>query len=172
MMDLSRFVNLFGNVDREYGFHAAGQRGFPLDQMPCLIAVLIFSALNERCLNADLGAQQVFPLVPSGIPRQRHCGLIKRDFQLPARVSVHCSVLVECAVPQWDLHAVRHLFGQKREDAGSVEGRPITRAISGNQQGTKAAVWKECGCSGITQEGVVTSPQLWMARILKARSSA
>src|SRR5579863_172294 len=111
MVDLSRFVNPLSNVDRERDYNAARQRCFPTDQTPCLIAVLIFPALNEGRLNTDLGAQQVFPLVPGGVPRQRQCGLVEHDFQPPASVSVDCAIIVEGALPQGHLHALHPPFG-------------------------------------------------------------
>ena len=113
VMGLSRCVNLIGNVDREYDFHATRQRRFPTDQTPCRIAVPIFSTLDKGRLNAGLGAQQVFPLVPGGIPRQRQRGLIEHDFALLADVSVDCVIVVESALPQRHSHAPRILFRQK-----------------------------------------------------------
>src|SRR5260370_19399967 len=98
--------------------------------MPYPTAVLIFSTLNKGRLNADHRTQQVFRLVIGGVPRGRHRGLIERDFAPPARVSVDCAIIVEGAPPQWDLHASRLPFGQKRENAGSVEGHPVMRDIS------------------------------------------
>src|SRR5260370_3181331 len=105
--------------------------------MPYPTAVLIFSTLNKGRLNADLRTQQVFPLVIGGVPRERHRGLIERDFATPARVSVDCAIIVETAPPHWALHASRLPFGQKRKNAGSADGHPVMCDISSDQQALK-----------------------------------
>jgi transposase-like protein len=70
MASLASFRDLFGDVCGKRDFDAARKCGVPLRQMPRAGLVLKLTALNEGRLDADLGAQQVFPVVPTRIPRQ------------------------------------------------------------------------------------------------------
>src|SRR5712692_9403578 len=69
VVGLARFGDLFSNVCGKRDFDAARQSGLPLDQMPGARMVLVFAALCKSRPDADFGAEQMIPLVPTRIPK-------------------------------------------------------------------------------------------------------
>ena len=58
-------------VSRETDLEAAGQGRFPGHQVPLAVTQAIFSALYECRLHAEFCADQVPPLIPRWVPRER-----------------------------------------------------------------------------------------------------
>src|SRR5437667_6595557 len=92
----------------------------------------------------ELGAQQVFPLIPSSIPNDWHGRLVEHDLNFSPRVAVECAVIVEIELAQGRPEATFVLFGQERQDLCNEERLTIARAVSGCQNGAVAAIGEEC----------------------------
>src|SRR5207244_3826611 len=94
---------LLGDIGGKLHLDAAGQRSFPLNQLPLAALPAILARLDECSLQFDLGAQQVFPLVPRGIPNDWHGRLVEYDLKFSPGVAVGCAVVVEIEPAQgWD----------------------------------------------------------------------
>src|SRR2546428_10325293 len=113
--------NLLGDVGGEFHLDAARQGGLPLDQVPLAASVTVLARLDECSPQFDLGAQQVFPLIPSGIPNDWHGRLVERDLKFSPGVAVECAVIVEIELAQGSAEATFVLFGQERQDLCNEE---------------------------------------------------
>src|SRR6185437_1783273 len=100
MMRVTCLVHLLRDICRKCDSNSAWQGRLPSEQMPRVSAALIFSALNEGRFNDGLGAQQMFPLIPTRIPCEGQCTLIKHDFALPAGIPIDRTIAVEVAFSQ------------------------------------------------------------------------
>src|SRR5437016_838225 len=95
MVAPSRRLDLLGDVGRKLHLDAARQGGLPHDQLPLVALATILARLDECSPQFDLGAQQVFPLIPSGIPNDWHGRLVKYDFKFSPGIAIDCAVVVE-----------------------------------------------------------------------------
>src|SRR5437667_7970579 len=155
MVAPSRRLDLLGDVGRKLHLDAARQGGLPLDQLPLAALVTVLARLDERSAQFDLGAQQVFPLVPRGIPNDWHGRLVDCNFESSPNVAVNGATAVEVKSAQGRVEAAFALFGQEGQDARGEERLTIARAVSGCQKRTKAAIRKEGRCRWIPQQRVI-----------------
>src|SRR6266571_7866086 len=114
--------------------------------------MMILARLDECSPQLDLGSEQVFPLVPSCIPKDWHGRLIEHDLKFSPGVAVECAVVVEIELAQRRAEATLVLFGQERQDSCDEERPTIARAIAGYQNRTKAAIRKKCRRRCVSQQ--------------------
>ena len=130
MVAPSRRLDLPSDVGRKLHLDPAGQRGFPLDQLPLPTPVTVLPRLDERALELDLGTQQMPPLVPGGIPNDWHGRLVERDFKFPANIAVDGVIAIEVKPAQRCVEAAVALFRQERQNTRGEERLTIARAVS------------------------------------------
>src|SRR5439155_3385750 len=164
MVAPSRSLDLLGDVGRKLHPDAARQGGLPLDQLPLAALPAILARLDECSPQFDLGAQQVFPLIPSGIPNDWHGRLVKYDFKFSPSIAVNGTIAVEVKPTQGRVEAALPLFGPERQDSGGEERLTIARVISGCQNRTEAAIGKEYWRGWIPQQRVIASPQFRLSQ--------
>src|SRR3990167_6319918 len=100
----------------------------------------VLSSFDKGSLDLHLRAQQMFPLIPGGVPQYRHGGLVEQDLQLAARVAVNGAVAVEVHLAQWRPEAPWPPLGKKRQDTNDEERLTIPRSVSGYKDRTKTAI--------------------------------
>src|SRR6266567_8025014 len=155
MVAPSRRLDLLGDVGRKLHLDAARQGGLPHDQLPLVALATILARLDECSPQFDLGPEQVFPLIPSGIPNDWHGRLVDYNFESSPNVAVNGAIAVEVKPAQGSAEATFVLFGQERQDLCNEERPTIARAVSGCQKRTKAAIGKECRRGRVPQQRVI-----------------
>src|SRR6516225_8847483 len=68
--------------------------------MPFFVAGSILAGVHECRRNADLGSDQMLPLIPGGVPAERQEGRIDIDLRLPAAVPVHRESVIKVDAAQ------------------------------------------------------------------------
>ena len=82
-----RLLQLLLEVAREFDLQPAWQRGLPGHEILCPASHAVFTTLHERAFDLDLGFQQMFPLIPRGVPDRMKDGGIKPEFELASNVA-------------------------------------------------------------------------------------
>src|SRR5271157_2543783 len=135
--------------------------------MPLAIAVTVLTALHEVGLDLHLGPEQMLPLVPSGVPHNRHGRRVEEDFQLAAGVAVNSTVVVEVHLAQGGAEAPLVALGEKRQDASDEEDLTVPRSIPGHEKRAEAPVREEYGALRVGQQLVVAGAQLGLGQDVK-----
>src|ERR1700694_2879982 len=101
----------------------------------------------------------MFPLIPCGIPQNRHCGLVEQDLQLASRVSVNGTVGIEVHLAQGSSEASLTAPGKKRQDAIDEERLTILRSVPGYENRAKPIVREEHRSRRICHQLVITGAE-------------
>src|ERR1017187_10580624 len=81
-------VNRVARVCRQRHGEAAREGGLPPDQMPPSLSMAVFTRVYERARDSEFRSDEMFPLVPGGVPSQRQQARINMNFRLPSAVPV------------------------------------------------------------------------------------
>src|SRR5215471_3723665 len=93
--------------------------------MPFLVADSILAGIHECRRNADLGSDQMLPLVPGRIPAERQEGGINIDLGFPAAVPVPRESVIKVDAAQWRSKASLCLVGEITEQLPNEKGLAI-----------------------------------------------
>jgi hypothetical protein len=144
-------LQLLLQIGGQLNLEAARQPSFPANQLPYAAVIAILAALNEGAVDLDLAAQQVFPLIPGGVPEGMEESRVEPEFEPAAHIAAQCSILVEIALAQRELKSPKLSFRPECQDAVGEKRLAVARAFAGNQQRAKSAVWKYRWDLGIGQ---------------------
>ena len=134
-------LELLREVAGKFDLQPAGQCGLPGHEIPFPTPLAVYTALDKRPFNLDLGFQQVLPLVPRAIPIGVEAGRIEPELKLATHIAAQCPVLVESAPAQRDTEPPPEFRGEP-DDAASKEGFSVTRRLSGSQQRAESSIGK------------------------------
>src|ERR1035438_5425049 len=90
------FLRITGEGDSE----TTGQGRLPIDQMPLAVAKTVFPALDEGRLHAQFCADQVPPLVPRRVERERKRNRIQDHLCFAPAVAIDRVAVVKLNSPE------------------------------------------------------------------------
>jgi hypothetical protein len=109
----------------------------------------VFAALHNCGAYFHLGWQQVFPLVPSRVPRHVQKSGIYPHLELSASIAIERAAVVKIALAQWRSEATLALFGHEGQDAIGEECLSVPRLFSPHQERTEGTVRERSRSFGI-----------------------
>src|SRR5215469_5074385 len=98
--------------------------------MPFLVADSILAGIHECGRNADLGSDQMLPLVPGRIPAERQERGIDVDLHFPATVPVHSISVIKFDAAQGRSKASRCLVREIAEQLPDEKGLAIAGLLA------------------------------------------
>src|SRR5687767_9892004 len=101
----------------------------------------------------------MFPLIPGGIPQNRHRGLIEQDFELASRIAVNGAISVEVNLAQGRSKTSLPTLRKKRQNTSDEERLTIPRASSGYKDRTKPAIGEKHRSRRISHQLVIAGAQ-------------
>src|SRR3990172_5863291 len=101
----------------------------------------------------------MLPLIPGGIPQNRHRGLIEQDFELAPCVAVNGTVGVEVNLAQGRSKASLPTLGKKRQNTSDEERLTIPRSSSGYEDRTKPDIREKYRSRRISHQLVIAGAQ-------------
>ena len=94
-------LELLREVAGKFDLQPAGQCGLPGHEIPFPTPLAVYTALDKRPFNLDLGFQQVLPLVPRAIPIGVEAGRIEPELELATHIAAQSLVIIKIAPAQW-----------------------------------------------------------------------
>ena len=116
VMQLAGIRQGFLRVTRECDLEATGQSRLPIDQMPLAAAKPVFPALDESRLYAEFRADQVPPLVPGRVERERERDRIQDQFCFAPAVTIDRVAIVKLNLPERRPKASLPAIREERQD--------------------------------------------------------
>jgi hypothetical protein len=108
--------------------------------MPLTHAKLVLGIRHEDALDLYLGAKKVSPLIPSGVPNDRHHRLVETNLQSATAIAVDSVVVIEIHLAQGCAETPLLDLGAKGQDATGKEGSTVARSLSVRENRAEAAV--------------------------------
>src|SRR5215471_12223737 len=98
--------------------------------MPFFVADSILAGIHECRRNADLGSDEMLPLVPGRIPAERQERGIDVDLRFPAAVPVHRVSVIKVDAPQWRSKASLCLIREIAEQVPDEKGPAVVGLLA------------------------------------------
>ena len=152
----------FLRITREGDLEATGQSRLPIDQMPLAVAKPVFPALDEGRLHAEFRADQVPPLVPRRVERERKRDRIQDHFCFAPAVTIDRVAIVELNFPEGSPKSPLPTIREERQDLPGEKGLTVRREFSGGKQRAEAAVREERGRLGIEEQSLIAGSEIRM----------
>jgi hypothetical protein len=130
---------------------------------PLFGSVLVFAALYECRIDLHLGSEQVFPLIPAGIPYQAYGSVIDPKLQFATGIAVQSTVVVEIAFAKRGMKPALPTLWQESQNAVHEKGLAITRTLADSEQRAEATIGKGRGALRVGQERVITGMEFWLS---------
>ena len=159
-MQLAGIRQDFLRVTRECDLDATGQSRLPVDQMPLAAAKPVFPALDESRLYAEFRTDQVAPLVPRRVERERQRDRIQDQFCFAPAVTIDCVAIVELNLPEGSPKAPLPAIREERQDLPGEKGLTVRREFSGGKQSAEAAVGKERRRLRIEEQSLIAGAEI------------
>src|SRR5450432_3488827 len=116
VMQLPGIRQDFLRITGERDFEATGQGRLPIDQVPLAVAKPAFPALDERRIHAQFCADQVPPLVPGRVERERKRNRIQDHLCFAPAVAIDRIAVVELNLPKRSSKSPLPTIREQRQD--------------------------------------------------------
>src|SRR5215475_12063226 len=130
--------------------------------MPFLVAESILAGIHECRRNADLGSDQMPPLVPGRIPAERQERGIDVDLRFPAAVPVHRESVIKVDAAQGRSKASLCLIREIAEQLANEKGLAIVCLLARYKTLAAAPVWEQRRRVRGAQQSVIAGPEFGM----------
>src|SRR5215471_6467757 len=130
--------------------------------MPFFVADSILAGIHECRRNADLGSDQVLPLVPGRVPAERQERGIDVDLRFPAAVPVHRESVIKVDAAQGRSKASLCLVREIAEQLPDEKSVAIVGLIARYNTLSAAPVWEQRRRVRVAQQSVIAGPEFGM----------
>src|SRR5262249_38807086 len=120
------------------------------------------AGIHECGRNADLGSDQMLPLVPGGIPAERKEGGIDVDLRFPAAVPVHRESVKKVDAAQGGSKASLNLVREIAEQPPNEKGLAILGLLARYDTLAAAPVGEQRRRVGVAQQSVIAGAEFRM----------
>src|SRR5215469_13096637 len=127
--------------------------------MPFLVADSILAGIHECGRNADLGSDQMLPLVPGRIPAERQERGIDVDLGFPAAVPVERESVIKVDAAQGRSKASLGLVREIAEKLANEKSLAIVGLLARYNTLAAAPVREQRRRVGVTKQSVIAGPQ-------------
>src|SRR5271163_2402523 len=123
--------------------------------MPFTVAQAVSSTPHKRGLDSELRSDEVPPLIPRRIPRDRQRELVQEHFGLAAAIAIDGIAVEELDLPKRRAEAAVATLGQERQYLPGKERVAIRREVAGGKKRSEATVGKQRGSIRVDKQSLV-----------------
>ena len=136
--------------------------------MPFLVADSILAGIHECRRNANLGSDQMLPLVPGRIPAERQEGGIDVDLRFPAAVPLHRVSVIKVDAAQGRSKGSLRLVGEIAEQLAHEKSLAIIGLLAQYNTLAAAPVGEQRREVGVAQQRVIAGAEFGMHQKIKS----